>query len=116
MIELDGSNAVTRRPTDSDIAMTGDDGVEEATPIARALKTTEYVDTEPEPYQTPVALTPANWREKTRTPSRRVAPVEDADIESSDEEIQILRVKKKKQRVAKSATDSDKVTSHLLKS
>lgn len=126
MIELVESNVVTRRPTDldhlgeSDIYMEDADD-EKTTPNPRTLKTTENVDTEPEPYCTPVALTPANWRKKTRT--RRLVPVEDTDIESSDtgfEVVQPLREESKKHLqgpgVPKSSTDSDKVTSHYLKS
>jgi hypothetical protein len=114
MIELVGSKVVTRRPTDSDINMETEEDADdkEATPYARTLKTTEDVETEPEFYQTPVALTPANWRKKAKT--RKLVPVE---VESSDiefEEIQPLREEKKKQRVTQSATDGDnlKVTSH----
>jgi hypothetical protein len=63
MIELDGSNVVTRRPTGIDLEETGSERKaddEEATPRAQ----TEDVDTEP--YQTPVGLTPANQKNKTR--------------------------------------------------
>jgi len=115
MIELVGSKVVTRRPTDSDINKETEEDTddEEATPLAyaRTLKTTEDVDTEPELYQTPVALTPANWK-KTRT--RKLVPVEAESSDIEFEEIQPLRKEKKKQRVTQSATDSDnlKVTSH----
>jgi hypothetical protein len=118
MIELVGSKVVTRRPTDSDINMETEEDADddEATPYARTLKTIEDVDTEPEPYQTPVALTPANWKKK-KTRTRRLVPVEVVESSGSDiefEEIQPLRglEKKKKGRVPKSATDSVKVTSH----
>lgn len=114
MITLVGSNVVTRRPTDSDINMDTeseeDIDNEDATPCARTPRPTED-DVDMESYQTPIALTPANWK-KTRT--RKLVPVEAESSDIEFEEIQPLRKEKKKQRVTQSATDSDnlKVTSH----
>ena len=57
MIELDGSNVVAQRPTSINLETASELGNaddEEATPCAQ----TEDVDTKP--YQTPVALMPAN--------------------------------------------------------
>jgi hypothetical protein len=77
MIELFESNVVARRPTDIDL------DEEAATP----RPPTEYDETEP--YQTPVALTPANRNNKNKaramaepeeTPSG-VEMVEESDIE-----------------------------------
>ena len=118
MIEFDGSDVISWRPTDSDInmEMTEEDIFDEtAKPYDRTLKMTAEVDTavdtepepESEPYQTLIALTPANSRKKTKTP-RLV--LEDADIESSDTiKFQPLREegKKKKWRVTKSLNTKD---------
>jgi hypothetical protein len=112
LIELVGSKVVSRRPTDSDVYVEdADDEEAGAMPHARTPKTTEDVDTEPEPYQTPVALTPANWRKGSRT--RRLVPAE--DVESSDSGIEVIQTLKKR-RAPKSPTDSNMKVMSQLKS
>lgn len=86
MIGFDGSNVVARRPTSIDLetASEGNADDEEATPRAQ----TEGVDTGP--YQTPIALTPANRKNKTRVmaepedTSSDVEMVERSDFEFVD--------------------------------
>jgi hypothetical protein len=89
MIELDGSNVVARRPTGIDLetASEGNTDDEEATPRAQ----TEGVDIEP--YQTPVALTPANRKNKTRVMAEPEDTSSDVEmVERSDFEFALNRV------------------------
>jgi hypothetical protein len=76
LIALVGSKAVTRRPTNINLetALEDDSDDKEALPTPRAP--TEILDIEP--YQTPVALTPANRKNKARAMPE---PEESSDVE-----------------------------------
>ena len=114
MIELVGSKVVARKPTDINLETASEDDAdgEEAIVTPRAL--TEDVDIDP--YRTPVALAPANRKNKARVMEDIV--VEPSDIEVKFEEVkssyEVLKMEdlqeRKKQRVLTSA--ADKV--HLL--
>lgn len=74
---------------------------EDATPCARTPRPTED-DVDMESYQTPIALTPANWKKK----ARKLPVMEDTEIESS--EVEVVE-EKKKRRVLKSVAGKVKV-------
>jgi hypothetical protein len=95
MIELVGSKVVTRKPTDIDLDTTSE--LTEEDDESRSRTPTEDVDIDNEPYQTPVALTPANQKNKTRVLA------EDTEVESS--EIEVVERKAKKQQARTSAVD-----------
>jgi hypothetical protein len=101
MIEVEGSKVITRRPTDINEETTselGEDADDEAptpaTPRARAL-------TEPasdDAYETPIALTPGNWKGNLKAKGLRRRATEETEVESSDavEVIELRDVKKNK--------------------
>lgn len=77
MVELVGSNWVVRRPTDIDLKTASESDTDGALmTIPRAP--TEEVD--PEPYQTPVALTPANRKNKARAMAEPEDALSDFDV------------------------------------
>ena len=87
MIELVGSKVVTRRPTIATDASEEDADDEKAMPYpGRRGRPTDSEDVEP--YQTPVALTPANWKK-----NKARALAEDTEVESSDTEVENLKKK-----------------------
>jgi hypothetical protein len=95
MIELLGSNIITRRPTigsinpeTTDFEEDADD--EAATPAPTASEL-EHDDVEFEPYETPVALTPGNWKKKGKG---RVM-VEETEVESDIEMVEREVMKKR---------------------
>jgi hypothetical protein len=118
VIEVVGSKVITRRPTSinpettSELEEDADD--EAATPGARAP--TEPDDVAFEPYQTPVALTPGNWKKKTRGQARVMVDVdpEETEVESSDIEIVMVERKVKKKRLATVDTVPIDVTSCII--
>jgi hypothetical protein len=93
MIELVESKVVARRPTDIDLETASEEG--------RAL--TEDVDTDP--YQTPVALTPVNRKNKARV----MGEPKDAAVESSDVEVITFEWMKEKRKQKALASAADKV-------
>jgi hypothetical protein len=108
MIEVVGSKLVTRRPTDMNLQTTSEEDIEdEATPRVRAPAATEDSDVDIEPYQTPVALTPGNWRKS------RVEDDTELEVETSDIEVVEREVKKKKSAPTSAA---NKVRSHEVNS
>lgn len=89
MIEVVGSKLATRKPTDIDLpvdtAPEEDADDDEAT--ARTWRApSESEDVEIVPYQTPVALTPGNWKK-----NRGRVMVEDTEAESSDNEREVRK-------------------------
>lgn len=105
LIEVEGSKVITRRPTDiTEESEFGEDADDEAatpatlaTPRARAL-TEPASDDDIEPYQTPIALTPGNWKKNLKTKGLRQRVIEETEVESSDavEVIELREVKKNK--------------------
>ena len=79
MIELVGSKVVARRPTDIDLETVPQDDA--AMPNLNSRAPTEDVDTDSDIYQTPVALTPANRKNKARL----MAEHEEVTIEELEE-------------------------------
>jgi hypothetical protein len=104
MIEVEGLKVITRRPTDiNEEAELGEDADDEAatpaTPRARARALTEPAsDDDIEPYQTPIALTPGNWKKNLKAKELRRRVTEETEEESSDavEVIELREVKKNK--------------------
>jgi len=84
---------VTRRPTGINLETTyeGDTDNEGASPNTHAPN--EDVDTEP--YQTPIALTPRNLK---KTKGRVMASDDGREVDSSDSEIEVVKVDMKKKR------------------
>ena len=104
MIELVGSNAGVRRPTDAVPETASQDGTDDegATPTPGAP--TEDVDIDP--YRTPVALTPANRRNKA------TIMAEPGDTSS---DIELVTFKDlKKQRALTTGSAADKVCTSLM--
>ena len=86
LIEVEGSKVITRRPTDiTKESEFGEDADDEAatlaTPGARAL-TEPASDDDIEPYQTPIALTPGNWKKNLKTKGLRQRVIEETEVES----------------------------------
>ena len=93
---------ITRRPTDiTEDSEFGEDADDEAatlaTPRARAL-TEPASDDDIEPYQTPIALTPGNWKKNLKAKGLRQRVIEETEVESSDavKVIELREVKKNK--------------------
>jgi hypothetical protein len=106
MIGFDGSNVVARRPTGTDLetASEGNADDEEATPRAQ----TEGVDTGP--YQTPIALTPANRKNKTRVMAEPEDTSSDVEmVERSDFEFVDKKERKAVERVPSFVIDPTNV-------
>ena len=114
MIELVGSKVVVRKPTDINLETASEDDADGEEAIVTLCTLNEDVNIDP--YQTPVALAPANRKNKARVMEDIV--VEPSDIEVEFEEVEssyeVLKMEdlqeRKKQRVLTSA--ADKV--HLL--
>ena len=109
MIELVGSKVVARKPTDINLETASEDDADGEEAIATPHAPTEDVDIDP--YQTPVALAPANQKNKVRVMEDIV--VEPSDTEVKFEEVEssyeVLKMEdlqeRKKQRVLTSAAD-----------
>ena len=132
MIELVGSEVVARRPTDISVETAFEDD-EEAMPIPRALTEDEEEMLTPcalteddeeamptpraltedvviDPYQTPVALTPANRRNKATV----MAEPQDTTMESSDTELVTFEDLKKRRALTNAAGKSKVCTSFVI--
>ena len=108
LIELVGSKVVTRRPVNASLSASEEDAVDESAPYDSDYILDPGPSDEDDIYQTPVALTPANWK---KNKARVLA--DDTEVEScvSDSEIEVVEmVQKKRQQAPSSATD--KVRSH----
>jgi hypothetical protein len=117
MIELVGSKLVTQRPTDSDTVLdtmvASDENIlsqfdddDKANPQSHRTST---VDTDIEPYQTPLALTPrpANWKNKEKKKAREAS---DTDVESSDIDSEVVGGKKQSVSADKVRSGSTRVS------
>ena len=77
MITLVGSKVVARRPTNNNLKTTSEDnGDNKATPTSRAPTEVADIDL----YQTPVALTPVNRKNKARVMAEPEDTAEVSDI------------------------------------
>jgi hypothetical protein len=93
MIELVGSKVVTRKPTDIDLETVSELTEEDADDDEGMLRAHKDADSDIDDndiYQTPVALMPANRKNKAKELA------EDTDVESS--EIEVVEREEKKQR------------------
>ena len=106
MIEVVGSKVVTRRPVDltrADPSASEDDADDKSIPCNRTLS--PGPSDEDDIYQTPVALTPANWKK-----NKAMVLVDDTAVESSESDRDIEVVEKeemvqKKRQVLSSVAD-----------
>jgi hypothetical protein len=103
MIELVGSKVAARRSSDIDLLSQDDTDDDEAMPNRDSRAPTEDVDTDP--YQTPVALTPANRKNKARVMAE---PVESSEsdiemVERSDVEVVTIGELKKRRALISAA-------------
>ena len=109
MIELVRSKVVAWKSTNINLETASEDDADGEEAIVTPHPLTEDVDIDP--YRTPVALTPANWKNKARVMEDIV--VEPSDIEVKFEEVkssyEVLKMEdlqeRKKQRALTSATD-----------
>ena len=109
MIELVRSKVVAWKSTNINLETASEDDADGEEAIVTPHALTEDVDIDP--YRTPVALTPANWKNKARVMEDIV--VEPSDIEVKFEEVkssyEVLKMEdlqeRKKQRALTSATD-----------
>ena len=109
MIELVGSKVVAQKPIDINLETASEDNADGEEAIVTPRTLTEDVDIDP--YWTPVALAPANRKNKARV--MEDIAVEPSDIEVEFEEVEssyeVLKMEdlqeRKKQMVLTSAAD-----------